>query len=222
MAHKREVYNLEYYIEDGETLEELADRIIKDIKKNFKINKTKKQYPTNELSTITKITFYDKLKVDANDLIQGLVIEVNNEPFIILDISYGLSISLLDMITNEIKDNKSRSFTIYEIDNNDFQSDIKFGEVNKVLLYRKAELVNKINGKTLCKSDVVELTDYNNNKFYVDYFNNNIYKRENIYKINKHGKIITIFDRHKLNSVNVKMFDSLTYKLTKITKNLEI
>ena len=44
------------------------------------------------------------------------------EPFIILDISYGLSISPLDMITNEIKDNKSRNFTIYEIDNNDFQS----------------------------------------------------------------------------------------------------
>lgn len=42
MAHKKEVYNLEYYIEDGETLEELEDRIIKDIKKNFKINKTKK------------------------------------------------------------------------------------------------------------------------------------------------------------------------------------
>ena len=36
MAHKREVYNLEYYIEDGETLEELAGRIIKDIRKNVK------------------------------------------------------------------------------------------------------------------------------------------------------------------------------------------
>ena len=222
MAHKREVYNLEYYIENGETLEELADRIIKDIKKNFKINKTKEQYPTNELATITKITFYDKLKVDANDLIQGLVIEVNNEPFIILDISYGLSISPLDMITNEIKNNKSRNFTIYEIDDNDFQSGIKFGEVKEVLLYRKAELVSEINSKTLCKSDIVEFTDYNDNKFYVDYINNDIYKRENLYKINKHGKIITIFDRHKLNSVNVKTFDTLTYKLTKITKNLEI
>lgn len=222
MSRKREVYNLEYYIEEGETLEELADRIIKDIKKNFKTNNQKEKYPTEELKTITKITFYDKLKVDADDLIQGLVVEVNNEPFIILDISYGLSISTLDMITNELKNNKSRNFTIYGIDDNDFQSDIKFGEIKKVQLYRKAELENKINGKTLCKSDIIEFTDYNDKKFYVDYINNDIYKRENLYKINKHGKIITVFERHKLNSVNIKTFDTLTYKLTKITKHLEI
>lgn len=214
MKKNNYIYNLKYKFDGNETIEELAKKIISDLEKivNNTIPEEEPQYPVKKLTEITSITFYNSINIDGDDNIKALVIEVENEPYIILDINYGLSISPLDIITNEIKNNKNKKAKLYKIDN-DFQSDINFGEVKEVSLYRKAILTSKLNEEIVCSSDLIEFKDCNNKSFFVDYINNDIYKREDLYKIIKYNKKIKIFKRHEENDVNIKIFNTILNKV---------
>lgn len=80
-------------------------------------------------------------------------------------------------------------------------------------LYRKAILTSKLNEEIVCSSDLIEFKDCNNKSFFVDYINNDIYKREDLYKIIKYNKKIKIFKRHEENDVNIKIFNTILNKV---------
>lgn len=220
MKKKDEFNNLKYENNGLITLEKLIKRISNDIARTFNEELLlEEQYPQTILSTITKITFYNSVNIDGDENIKILVIEVNNEPSIILDISYGLIISPLDIIISKIKSNKNKKIDLYNIDS-DFQSDINFGEIKEVTLFCKAHLISKINEEIVCKSDIIEFKDYNNKCFYIDHINNDIYKREDLYKINMYERRIPIFKRHERNYINITIFNGLLNKIKKWTKNI--
>lgn len=173
-----------------------------------------------KLRKIVKITFYNDVRID-DERIDVLTIELNDKKTIILDVCYGLTLDEADITKNAIKNTASNYKILYEYNEVDFQSDIDFNEVYKVVLHKRAVLVNTMRDTELKKSDYLEIIDGDGNNFFVDIVDNHIYKRVNLYKVVSAKNSITVFERYKCLKVKTWMFYSPFSSILSFFEDLE-
>ncbi len=89
---------------------------------------------------------------------------------------------------------ESKIITLYQNENNDFQENIDFGYMNKIIYCKNAKLININTNTVINKSDYLEFSDVLGNCFYLDCINNKLYKRYNCFKLEKNKEEI-IYER---------------------------
>ena len=109
--------------------------------------------------------------------------------------------------------NKSKVIIIYQNKNKDFQEDIDFGYIKKIIYCKKSILINILTNETIAKSDFLEFSDVLGKYFYLDCINNKLYKRYNCYKLEKNKEEI-VFEKNVQHSFNIS-------KLYKYSKELK-
>ncbi len=83
---------------------------------------------------------------------------------------------------------KSKINILYN-QNEDFQDDLNFSTLKTITIYKNTNLINPYTNQKTQKSNYLELKDINNQSFYLDIKHNKLYKRKNIYKIEKTKEI---------------------------------
>lgn len=171
-----------------------------------------------KLGKITKVIFYNDVRID-DERIDVLVIEADNK-CIILDVNYGLSIDDLDITKNMIKNTASNYKVLYDYNEIDFQDNIDFKDIYKVILYKNGTLLNKLRGTKLEDSDYLEIIDMDGNNFFLNILNNHLYKRMNLYKVVKYRGKVIVFERYKCHRIKTWMFYNPIKKIVNIFNDL--
>ena len=83
---------------------------------------------------------------------------------------------------------KSKMITLYQNKDEDYQEDIDFGYMNKIVYCKNTKLINT--NTIINKSDYLEFSDVLGNCFYLDCINNKLYKRYNCFKLEKNKEKI--------------------------------
>lgn len=104
-----------------------------------------------------------------------------------------------------IVNNKSKFITIYQNESNDFQEDIDFGYMKKIIYYKNAKLINIYTNEVIEHSDFLEFSDVLDNYFYLDCINNKLYKRYNCFKLEKNKEKI-IYERGIQHNFDISNF----------------
>lgn len=104
-----------------------------------------------------------------------------------------------------IVNDKSQFITIYQNENDDFQEDIDFGYMKKIIYCKKSILINILTNETIAKSDFLEFSDVLDNYFYLDCINNKLYKRYNCFKLEKNKEKI-IYERGIQHNFDISNF----------------
>ena len=149
----------------------------------------KQTVKTNTLKTIPNIAIITDCKINLKeDYNNYLVIEIKGKPFLIYNLSQGQDYSFKQKCQIKLFMGKSKVNILYN-QNEDFQDDLDFSTLKTITLYKNTNLINTYTNQKTQKSNYLELKDINNQSFYLDIKHNKLYKRNNIYKIEKTKEI---------------------------------
>ena len=117
---------------------------------------------------------------------------------------------------------ESNIITIYQNENKDFQEDIDFGYMNKIIYCKNAKLINVNTNIIINKSDYLEFSDVLGNYFYLDCINNKLYKRYNCFKLEKNKEEI-IYEKGVKHNFDISKFYKYDKQLRRVyVKSLSI
>lgn len=176
------------------------------------------EYINKKINKVTKLSFIKNIMSYGNT-IDVLILDVNQVPHIILDITNGI-----DMLNNDnlqiTKTNNTREKVLYTCNDSD-EENIDICNIKSVTLHKNVDIYNKLTDEEIDSSDYIEFKDLNNNTFYIDILFNIIYKRNNIYiKNNNKSKELLFKENIKLNYTN-KIFTNKKFNIMKLFFNFE-
>lgn len=172
------------------------------------------EYINKKRNKVTKLSFIKNIMSYGNT-IDVLILDVNQVPHIILDITNGIDMSNNDNL-QITKTNNTKEKVLYTCNNND-EENIDICNIKSVTLHKNVDIYNKLTDEEIDSSDYIEFKDLNNNTFYIDILFNIIYKRNNIYiKNNNKSKELLLFKENiKLNYTN-KIFTNKKFNIMKL------
>lgn len=177
------------------------------------------KYINKKINKVTKLSFIKNIMSYGNT-IDVLILDVNQVPHIILDITNGIDMSNNDNL-QITKTNNTKEKVLYTCNNNNEET-IDICNIKSVTLHKNVDIYNKLTNEEIDSSDYIEFKDLNNNTFYIDILFNIIYKRNNIYiKNNNKSKELLLFKENiKLNYTN-KIFTNKKFNIMKLFFNFE-
>lgn len=177
------------------------------------------KYINKKINKVTKLSFIKNIMSYSNT-IDVLILDVNQMPYIILDITNGIDMSNNDNL-QITKTNNTKEKVLYTCNDSD-EENIDICNIKSVTLYKNVDIYNKLTDEEIDSSDYIEFKDLNNNTFYIDILFNIIYKRNNIYiKNNNKSKELLLFKENiKLNYTN-KIFTNKKFNIMKLFFNFE-
>ena len=177
------------------------------------------KYINKKINKVTKLSFIKNIMSYGNT-IDVLILDVNQMPYIILDITNGIDMSNNDNL-QITKTNNTKEKVLYTCNDSD-EENIDICNIKSVTLHKNVDIYNKLTNEEIDSSDYVEFKDLNNNTFYIDILFNIIYKRNNIYiKNNNKSKELLLFKENiKLNYTN-KIFTNKKFNIMKLFFNFE-
>lgn len=177
------------------------------------------KYINKKINKVTKLSFIKNITSYGNT-IDVLILDVNQMPYIILDITNGIDMSNNDNL-QITKTNNTREKVLYTCNDSD-EENIDICNIKSVTLHKNVDIYNKLTDEEIDSSDYIEFKDLNNNTFYIDILFNIIYKRNNIYiKNNNKSKELLLFKENiKLNYTN-KIFTNKKFNIMKLFFNFE-
>lgn len=172
------------------------------------------KYINKKINKVTKLSFIKNIMSYGNT-IDVLILDVNQMPYIILDITNGIDMSNNDNL-QITKTNNTKEKVLYTCNDSD-EENIDICNIKSVTLYKNVDIYNKLTNEEIDSSDYIEFKDLNNNTFYIDILFNIIYKRNNIYiKNNNKSKELLLFKENiKLNYTN-KIFTNKKFNIMKL------
>lgn len=177
------------------------------------------EYINKKINKVTKLSFIKNIMSYGNT-IDVLILDVNQVPHIILDITNGIDMSNNDNL-QITKTNNTKEKVLYTCNDSD-EENIDICNIKSVTLHKNVDIYNKLTDEEIDSSDYIEFKDLNNNTFYIDILFNIIYKRNNIYiKNNNKSKELLLFKENiKLNYTN-KIFTNKKFNIMKLFFNFE-
>lgn len=177
------------------------------------------KYINKKINKVTKLSFIKNIMSYGNT-IDVLILDVNQMPYIILDITNGIDMSNNDNL-QITKTNNTKEKVLYTCNDSD-EENIDICNIKSVTLHKNVDIYNKLTNEEIDSSDYIEFKDLNNNTFYIDILFNIIYKRNNIYiKNNNKSKELLLFKENiKLNYTN-KIFINKKFNTMKLFFNFE-
>lgn len=177
------------------------------------------KYINKKINKVTKLSFIKNITSYGNT-IDVLILDVNQVPYIILDITNGIDMSNNDNL-QITKTNNTKEKILYACNDID-EENIDICNIKSVTLHKNVDIYNKLTNEEIDSSDYIEFKDLNNNTFYIDILFNIIYKRNNIYiKNNNKSKELLLFKENiKLNYTN-KIFTNKKFNIMKLFFNFE-
>lgn len=177
------------------------------------------KYINKKINKVTKLSFIKNITSYGNT-IDVLILDVNQMPYIILDITNGLDMSNNDNL-QITKTNNTKEKVLYTCNDSD-EENIDICNIKSVTLHKNVDIYNKLTDEEIDSSYYIEFKDLNNNIFYIDILFNIIYKRNNIYiKNNNKSKELLLFKENiKLNYTN-KIFTNKKFNIMKLFFNFE-
>lgn len=177
------------------------------------------KYINKKINKVTKLSFIKNIMSYGNT-IDVLILDVNQMPRIILDITNGIDMSNNDNL-QITKTNNTKEKVLYTCNDSD-EENIDICNIKSVTLHKNVDIYNKLTNEEIDSSDYIEFKDLNNNTFYIDILFNIIYKRNNIYiKNNNKSKELLLFKENiKLNYTN-KIFTNKKFNIMKLFFNFE-
>lgn len=177
------------------------------------------EYINKKINKVTKLSFIKNIMSYGNT-IDVLILDVNQMPYIILDITNGIDMSNNDNL-QITKTNNTKEKVLYTRNDSD-EENIDICNIKSVTLHKNVDIYNKLTNEEIDSSDYIEFKDLNNNTFYIDILFNIIYKRNNIYiKNNNKSKELLLFKENiKLNYTN-KIFTNKKFNIMKLFFNFE-
>lgn len=177
------------------------------------------KYINKKINKVTKLSFIKNITSYGNT-IDVLILDVNQMPRIILDITNGIDMSNNDNL-QITKTNNTKEKILYTCNDSD-EENIDICNIKSVTLHKNVDIYNKLTNEEIDSSDYIEFKDLNNNTFYIDILFNIIYKRNNIYiKNNNKSKELLLFKENiKLNYTN-KIFTNKKFNIMKLFFNFE-
>lgn len=177
------------------------------------------KYINKKINKVTKLSFIKNITSYGNT-IDVLILDVNQVPYIILDITNGIDMSNNDNL-QITKTNNTKEKVLYTCNDSD-EENIDICNIKSVTLHKNVDIYNKLTDEEIDSSDYIEFKDLNNNTFYIDILFNIIYKRNNIYiKNNNKSKELLLFKENiKLNYTN-KIFTNKKFNIMKLFFNFE-
>lgn len=177
------------------------------------------EYINKKINKVTKLSFIKNIMSYGNT-IDVLILDVNQIPYIILDITNGIDMSNNDNL-QITKTNNTKEKVLYTCNDSD-EENIDICNIKSVTLHKNVDIYNKLTDEEIDSSDYIEFKDLNNNTFYIDILFNIIYKRNNIYiKNNNKSKELLLFKENiKLNYTN-KIFTNKKFNIMKLFFNFE-
>lgn len=177
------------------------------------------KYINKKINKVTKLSFIKNIMSYGNT-IDVLILDVNQVPYIILDITNGIDMSNNDNL-QITKTNNTKEKVLYTCNDSD-EENIDICNIKSVTLHKNVDIYNKLTNEEIDSSDYIEFKDLNNNTFYIDILFNIIYKRNNIYiKNNNKSKDLLLFKENiKLNYTN-KIFTNKKFNIMKLFFNFE-
>ena len=159
------------------------------------------------INNLTGIVFAFNGYITENKRENFLVLENNYEIECIFNLSNGEEYRL-NCYRDVLFDDKTILDVIYE---NDFKCNFDFGLTKEIIYYRNVDLRNSFNGTFIAYSDFLKFTDVNNNSFYVDIRNDEIYFNFGYYdvKFDKASKSKYIFKKGEACKVKKNEFRNL-------------
>lgn len=177
------------------------------------------KYINKKINKVTKLSFIEDIMSYGNT-IDVLILDVNQVPYIILDITNGIDMSNNDNL-QITKTNNTKEKVLYTCNDSD-EENIDICNIKSVTLHKNVDIYNKLTDEEIDSSDYIEFKDLNNNTFYIDILFNIIYKRNNVYiKNNNKSKELLLFKENiKLNYTN-KIFTNKKFNIMKLFFNFE-
>ncbi len=177
------------------------------------------KYINKKINKVTKLSFIKNITSYGNT-IDVLILDVNQMPRIILDITNGIDMSNNDNL-QITKTNNTKEKVLYTCNDSD-EENIDICNIKSVTLHKNVDIYNRLTDEEIDSSDYIEFKDLNNNTFYIDILFNIIYKRNNIYiKNNNKSKELLLFKENiKLNYTN-KIFTNKKFNIMKLFFNFE-
>lgn len=178
------------------------------------------KYINKKINKVTKLSFIKNIMSYGNT-IDVLILDVNQVPYIILDITNGIDMSNNDNL-QITKTNNTKEKVLYTCNDSD-EENIDICNIKSVTLHKNVDIYNKLTDEEIDSSDYIEFKDLNNNTFYIDILFNIIYKRNNIYikNNNKSKELLLLFKENiKLNYTN-KIFTNKKFNIMKLFFNFE-
>lgn len=177
------------------------------------------KYINKKINKVTKLSFIKNIMSYGNT-IDVLILDVNQVPHLILDITNGIDMSNNDNL-QITKTNNTKEKVLYTCNDSD-EENIDICNIKSVTLHKNVDIYNKLTNEEIDSSDYIEFKDLNNNTFYIDILFNIIYKRNNIYiKNNNKSKELLLFKENiKLNYTN-KIFTNKKFNIMKLFFNFE-
>lgn len=177
------------------------------------------EYINKKINKVTKLSFIKNIMSYGNT-IDVLILDVNQVPHLILDITNGIDMSNNDNL-QITKTNNTKEKVLYTCNDSD-EENIDICNIKSVTLHKNVDIYNKLTDEEIDSSDYIEFKDLNNNTFYIDILFNIIYKRNNIYiKNNNKSKELLLFKENiKLNYTN-KIFTNKKFNIMKLFFNFE-
>lgn len=177
------------------------------------------KYINKKINKVTKLSFIKNIMSYGNT-IDVLILDVNQVPHLILDITNGIDMSNNDNL-QITKTNNTKEKVLYTCNDSD-EENIDICNIKSVTLHKNVDIYNKLTDEEIDSSDYIEFKDLNNNTFYIDILFNIIYKRNNIYiKNNNKSKELLLFKENiKLNYTN-KIFTNKKFNIMKLFFNFE-
>lgn len=177
------------------------------------------KYINKKINKVTKLSFIKNITSYGNT-IDVLILDVNQMPYIILDITNGIDMSNNDNL-QITKTNNTKEKILYACNDSD-EENIDICNIKSVTLHKNVDIYNKLTNEEIDSSDYIEFKDLNNNTFYIDILFNIIYKRNNVYiKNNNKSKELLLFKENiKLNYTN-KIFTNKKFNIMKLFFNFE-
>ena len=142
-----------------------------------------------------------------------------DDNILIYDCSNGIDYSNIDEKNVAIIQELSKIYTLYSHEEDDYQSEIEFGPLDTIKIYKNAKLENLYSGlKSNFKRDIIEFKDIYDNKLFISHHLNEIDMRNNSYKISDEyaKEPITIFEKNKSININPKIFKNKLFDLSKL------
>ena len=113
---------------------------------------------------------------------------------------------------------ESNIVTIYQNENKDFQEDIDFGYMKKIVYCKNAKLINIYTNDVIEKSDFLEFSDVLGTCFYLGCINNKLYKRYNCFKLEKNKEEI-IYEKGVKHNFDIAKFYKYDKQLRRVYVN---
>lgn len=171
------------------------------------------------LKNITSVLYIKNAKLESrrnsNAYNDFIIVKVKKETEILLDITTGEDLSINYRNNIEFIKNKTVVKNLYTLNKNNYQDDLDIGKIESAILYKNVDIYNSVSNSYVNDSDIIEIKDIKGNTFYIDILFNNIYKRKDIYYLEKNPKTkeIIIFKIKEKNSFNIKKFNNIKFNI---------